>query len=262
MLRGIAVLPQRFPLFSAYFLIMALSVVLSGCVGLLVPPCGYMAPDGDAALDERAWSVAMPENAPSISQGFSPDSVPEDAETRGAELDKNPDHEGIDIIAAAGTPVLAAAPGTVIGSFFDPLYGNQVKIDHGRDEKGRAVQSRYLHLRQRMVRKNDRVSRGTQIGTLGRSGITAAGIAHLHFEVLRADIAGDRRMLPKNPHIFWANGPGAVTCFFPGNPWGEHFFFTTYPVPCREKRDMRCNGDGSERSFSVSFSCPGKENLF
>jgi len=239
MLRGIAVLPQRLRLFSAYFLIMALSMVGSGCVGLLVPPCGYVAPDGDVAPEERAWSVVMPENAPSISQGFSPDIGPEGAETRTAEPDKNPDHEGIDIIATAGTPVLAAAPGTVISSFFDPLYGSQVKIDHGQDEKGRAVQSRYLHLQKRMVRKNDPVSRGTQIGTLGRSGITAAGIAHLHFEVWRADIAEEGRLLPKNPHIFWADGPGAVTCFLPEKSWPKHFFFTTYPVPCREKSHRR-----------------------
>jgi len=97
-------------------------------------------------------------------------------------------HEGIDIMAEIGTPILAAAGGVVVYSDFHPQYGNMIEIDHGND-----LISRYAHASRRMAKIGDLVLRGAKIGTVGRTG-RATG-AHLHFEVRQ-------RGAPVNPSRF------------------------------------------------------------
>ena len=160
--------------------------------------------------------VTMPPGALYISQQF--------YRTADEEL-----HKGIDIKGPKGTPVLAAASGRVVSSYYEPAYGNRIRIDHGTDARGRRVFTRYFHLDKRQRRVGEVVSRGEQIGLLGSTG--ALGLAnHLHFEVHRGENEGD--IMPVDPHLFWADGPGRVTCFaaartFPGK------FATTYPTPCK-----------------------------
>jgi murein DD-endopeptidase MepM/ murein hydrolase activator NlpD len=85
-------------------------------------------------------------------------------------------HAGIDLRAAAGTSVLAAASGEV--SFASPYdgYGLLVVIAHGN-----GLRSFYAHLSQSDVRVGERVRDGQQIGLVGSSG-SATG-PHLHFEL-------------------------------------------------------------------------------
>lgn len=85
-------------------------------------------------------------------------------------------HEGIDVIAEHGTPILAAAGGVVIYSDYHPQYGNMIEIDHGNE-----LVTRYAHASRRLVRVGDVVLRGQKIGEVGRTG-RATG-THLHFEV-------------------------------------------------------------------------------
>jgi murein DD-endopeptidase MepM/ murein hydrolase activator NlpD len=85
-------------------------------------------------------------------------------------------HEGIDVIAEHGTPILAAAGGIVVYSDFHPQYGNMIEIDHGNE-----LVTRYAHASKRLVKVGDVVLRGTKIGEVGRTG-RATG-THLHFEV-------------------------------------------------------------------------------
>ncbi|MDJ1006634.1 MAG: M23 family metallopeptidase [Paracoccaceae bacterium] len=167
----------------------------------------------------EAIDVDIPENAPSIRLQFQP--------SRG----DFPGHLGLDVVAPLGHPVLAAAPGVVIASFFEPLYGSTVYIDHGADASGRGHRTRYVHLSRRDVRRGDIVARGETIGGMGRSGALASGILHLHFEVLQASPQG--RYEERDPHLFWAGGPGRVTCFEPGAAIGSDRFAITYPVQCR-----------------------------
>ena len=93
----------------------------------------------------------MPENAPSISQGYRPQRI----ELSGKNTSSI--HEGIDIIAKAGMPVIAPAAGIVIRSYFEPFYGSRVEIDHGKDENGMFIKSRYFHLRKRLVKKEKKL---------------------------------------------------------------------------------------------------------
>jgi murein DD-endopeptidase MepM/ murein hydrolase activator NlpD len=85
-------------------------------------------------------------------------------------------HEGIDFMAAEGTPIHAAAAGVVVYSDFHPQYGNMIEIDHGND-----LISRYAHASKRLVKVGDVVLRGSRIADVGRTG-RATG-SHLHFEV-------------------------------------------------------------------------------
>ena len=202
------------------------TLTISGCYGLFVKPYGYVASDAEKVRpDGRA--VFIPQNAPSIIQGYTPKPV-ENPQTASAAI-----HNGIDIYDKTGTPVIAVAAGVVISSYWEPFYGHRVVIDHGQDQNGRFIMSKYLHLDKRLVKKGDNIARGQQIGTLGSTGWQAALIPHLHYEI-RIGVELDQfQSEAMNPHRFWADGVGVVTCFDSSRQWAETPFKTTYPVPCR-----------------------------
>jgi len=86
-------------------------------------------------------------------------------------------HPGIDLPAATGTPVGAAAPGRVVFAHFDPGgYGNLVEVAHVD-----GVVSMYAHLSSFSIRVGQTVVTGTRVGRVGLTG-EASG-PHLHFEV-------------------------------------------------------------------------------
>jgi murein DD-endopeptidase MepM/ murein hydrolase activator NlpD len=90
-------------------------------------------------------------------------------------------HEGIDMAAPIGTPVLAASAGSVIYSG-DRVrgYGNMVVVKHP-DE----LVTVYAHNSVLLVHEGDRVSVGQEIARVGDTGRSTA--PHLHFEVRRRD---------------------------------------------------------------------------
>jgi murein DD-endopeptidase MepM/ murein hydrolase activator NlpD len=85
-------------------------------------------------------------------------------------------HEGIDISAPFGTPILAAAKGVVTFAGWMAGLGNMVEIDHGF-----GYVTRYGHASKLLVRKGQEVSRGEVIGQVGSTGISTS--SHLHYEV-------------------------------------------------------------------------------
>ena len=85
-------------------------------------------------------------------------------------------HAGMDIKAEIGSPILAAAGGTVISSGQERAYGHVIRIEH---EDG--FVTLYAHNLENLVEVGDRVSAGTIIGTVGRSGRVTG--PHLHFEI-------------------------------------------------------------------------------
>jgi murein DD-endopeptidase MepM/ murein hydrolase activator NlpD len=91
-------------------------------------------------------------------------------------------HDGVDIAAPVGTPVLAADSGVVIFSGALHGYGNTVIIRHDSD-----YTTVYAHNERNLVSEGARVSAGQQIGEIGRSGRTTG--ANLHFEVRRDNVA-------------------------------------------------------------------------
>ncbi len=88
-------------------------------------------------------------------------------------------HEGVDLVAPAGTPVLAAADGVVIGAGPNGRYGNWIRIDHAGQ-----LATVYGHLSGFApgIVTGTKVSRGEVIGFVGSTGRSTG--AHLHFELL------------------------------------------------------------------------------
>lgn|GEM_PF-126831 len=97
-------------------------------------------------------------------------------------------HEGIDVTAPRGTPILAAAKGRVKFAGFNNEYGQMVEIDHGY-----GYVTRYAHASKLDVRKGQIVQRGDTIARVGDTGLAIG--PHLHYEVL---VNGR----PANPNAF------------------------------------------------------------
>lgn len=91
-------------------------------------------------------------------------------------------HAGIDIKADRGTPVLAAAAGTVVFSGWAASYGRTVKIRHAH-----GFISIYAHTNENMVKTGDEVAAGAVIAIVGQTG--RASTPHLHFEIRRDGMA-------------------------------------------------------------------------
>jgi murein DD-endopeptidase MepM/ murein hydrolase activator NlpD len=93
-------------------------------------------------------------------------------------------HYGVDLVVTTGTPVHAAAGGTVrvFPSAFG--YGLHVLLDHGN-----GISSLYAHLSAVTAASGDVVAPGEVLGAVGSSGNSTG--PHLHFEVRRDGIPED-----------------------------------------------------------------------
>jgi murein DD-endopeptidase MepM/ murein hydrolase activator NlpD len=94
-------------------------------------------------------------------------------------------HEGIDMAAPIGTPVYAAAAGSVIYSGDQVRgYGNMVVLKH-KD----GLVTVYAHNSRLLVRSGEQVAVGQEIARVGDTGRSTG--PHLHFEVRRQDVPVD-----------------------------------------------------------------------
>ena len=91
-------------------------------------------------------------------------------------LHENLPHEGIDVSAPMGAPIVAPASGRVISAGFEAGYGNTLEIDHGN-----GIVTRYAHCSRIVVRRGQYVTRDQLIATVGNSGLSTG--PHLHYEV-------------------------------------------------------------------------------
>lgn len=85
-------------------------------------------------------------------------------------------HEGMDIAAQTGTPVLSPADGVVIKAGFGTGYGNMVEISHGY-----GIKTLFAHNSRLNVKAGQRIKRGDVIAYVGDSGSSTG--PHLHYEV-------------------------------------------------------------------------------
>ena len=92
-------------------------------------------------------------------------------------LHENRPHEGIDITAAYGTPIVAPAAGRVVKVGWENGYGLMVELDHGY-----GLQTKYAHMSRTAVHVGLLVKRGDCLGYVGSSGLSTG--PHLHYEVL------------------------------------------------------------------------------
>lgn len=95
-------------------------------------------------------------------------------------------HDGTDFHANCGTPVYAAADGTVVSEYYDGGYGNRVIISHGR-VNGVNLATSYNHLTRFVVGSGQQVERGQLIGYAGTTGYSTG--CHLHLMVYENGVA-------------------------------------------------------------------------
>lgn len=86
-------------------------------------------------------------------------------------------HQGIDLAAPVGTPIISAEAGKVVYSGWKQGYGNFVAVDHGH-----GFITHYAHCSKLLVRCGQAVAKGEQIAKVGNTGHSTG--PHLHFEVL------------------------------------------------------------------------------
>lgn len=85
-------------------------------------------------------------------------------------------HKGLDIAAKTGTPIKAAADGTIKYSGTMGGYGNLIIIDHGN-----GITTYYGHCSKLYKRKGTKVTAGDLIAAVGNTGNSTG--SHLHFEI-------------------------------------------------------------------------------
>lgn len=101
-------------------------------------------------------------------------------------------HDGLDIAAARGTPIVATAEGRVRYVGRKGGYGRTVEVDHGH-----GIVTRYAHTSKTLVQWGDTVQRGDKIAEVGDTGLTTS--SHLHYEVLVKGV-------PKDPRTYIIDG--------------------------------------------------------
>ncbi|MFN7209818.1 MAG: M23 family metallopeptidase [Aggregatilineales bacterium] len=130
---------------------------------------------------------------------------------------RSPIHHGVDMPNAHGTPVLAAAEGTVYYAGDDQarvfgakanFYGNLIVLQHDFEApEGGRVFTLYGHLSRIDVQTGQRVARGERIGAVGATGIALGD--HLHFEVRVGN--PDDYFAVRNPELWYAPLRGTGT---------------------------------------------------
>ncbi len=85
-------------------------------------------------------------------------------------------HNGLDMAAPGGSPILAAYDGTVVAAAYSGSMGNYIMIDHGD-----GLYTIYMHASALYVSKGAEVSKGAKIAAVGSTGRSTGN--HLHFGV-------------------------------------------------------------------------------
>jgi murein DD-endopeptidase MepM/ murein hydrolase activator NlpD len=85
-------------------------------------------------------------------------------------------HEGIDVSAPMGAPIVAPAGGVVRLVTWETGYGNVLEIDHGD-----GIVTKYAHCSKIVVRLGQKVKRGQIIANVGSTGLSTG--PHVHYEI-------------------------------------------------------------------------------
>jgi murein DD-endopeptidase MepM/ murein hydrolase activator NlpD len=85
-------------------------------------------------------------------------------------------HQGIDLVAPAGSPIEAPAKGKIVFAGWEAGYGNLVAIDHGF-----GIVTKFAHASRLLVSVGQTVKRGDRIALVGNTGLSTG--PHLHYEV-------------------------------------------------------------------------------
>jgi murein DD-endopeptidase MepM/ murein hydrolase activator NlpD len=107
-------------------------------------------------------------------------------------LDITRAHRGVDYAAPSGTPVWAAADGTVTYAGTNGSYGRFVRLRHPN-----GTQTEYAHLSRVLVNVGDRVDQKDVIGRVGMTGLATGN--HLHYQLMQDGAYVDPRRARLDP---------------------------------------------------------------
>ncbi|HET8592637.1 MAG TPA: M23 family metallopeptidase [Solirubrobacterales bacterium] len=183
---------------------LAIAAALGSVLGLPVPALNQATGDSVLASSATLFGVG-PGTPPGLEEGYvfpvggtNPVDYGEKAARFGASRDGH-SHEGHDLFAKPGTPLLAVRDGVVVdGAGGRNLYafggGHAVVIYSPEDDRSYV----YLHMRRpSTLRAGDRVRAGQRIGEVGCTGSCEG--PHLHFEIRRGKVAFGREGKPIDP---------------------------------------------------------------
>ena len=94
-------------------------------------------------------------------------------------------HHGEDLVAPAGTPILAVADGTLFSVGWNQIGGWRLWL---RDTAGNEFYYAHLSAYSPLAAEGKRVRAGDVLGFVGSSGDADGGVAHLHFEIHPVDL--------------------------------------------------------------------------
>jgi len=98
-------------------------------------------------------------------------------------------HHGVDIAKRGpNVPIVAAADGVVIRSYYSSSYGNAIFVSHSIN--GQVYTTVYAHMSRRSVGSGAVVKKGQRIGTMGNTGQSFG--QHLHFELHKGEWNGSK----------------------------------------------------------------------
>ena len=137
-----------------------------------------LAPKPTCAPALSRYPVAGPHNGGWDKQATRATCPPHPTEARDNTDFGRPRHGANDLFAATGTPVVAAAAGTVVALVDAPVTGLGVVI---RDACG--WHHLYAHLSKLVATKGQNVRAGDVLGAVGRTGGAARTAPHLHFSL-------------------------------------------------------------------------------
>ena len=140
-------------------------------------------------LPAQAGVIGVPSQSggawqPPLSPGTYRISSPFGSRTHPVTGERDKQHNGVDLAARPGAPVLAASGGRVSVAGWVGTYGNAVYLDHPN-----GTQTRYAHLSSIAVGAGSTVAAGDILGGVGSTGRSTG--PHLHFEIREAGTAVD-----------------------------------------------------------------------
>ncbi len=192
-----------------------------------------------AAASANSIKVVTPKGAPKITSEY--------RSMKGVNgLRRSSRHQGIDIPGPNRQPIIAVANGKVLDVETGSCWGPTLMVDHGKGTDGKRMIVLYGHLGDVVVKKGQTIKRGQLVGRLSNNHKKfkcIAGVRHLHLQIgrtarmtNRGNSWGHVRYLKDgkrgvNPHLYWADGPGQVTCFRKGTNYPKGTI--THPMPCK-----------------------------
>jgi murein DD-endopeptidase MepM/ murein hydrolase activator NlpD len=195
----------------------------------------YYTPDGTQLGENR---FAMPLDYRRISSPFGVREHPVYGQRRF--------HTGVDLTAPVGTPVYAAAAGTVEMATDKRGYGKHIVLHHA---DGYATYYAHLSAYSSVLKPGQRVEQGQLIGFVGCTGTTTG--PHLHFETRFNDRPVDPLTLTSSDYV--APLSGSVREAFDASAGAARMSLAALPLPTESQSATAMasfSGDAARRSFS------------